>query len=275
MPATYERSVVTFLDILGFSDLLNSKSPEEIMALFGRLERFTKPDPHVLSYGRTVSVPYFFTISDAVVRIRPVDTEFRDGAIVHEILDLFHAQVNLVNQGVLIRGGVALGQAHCGPEGEGPPFGPALVRAYNIEAKEAIYPRLVIDDELLEQHEGDVSLRSQTSSKREEKEILSRLLATGEDGMRYIDYLSIENIGEFDDPSEYLTFLQSHCDLVKAGLAKFSKGSVFRKYQWLKQYHNREIERQRATVMSTAEGRASFLEEYDIDPGDFYNEVQI
>jgi len=48
-----------------------------------------------------------------------------------------------------------------------------MVRAYEIESQEAIFPRIVVDDYALAQHQSDESLRSEanTSSTRSQRSI--------------------------------------------------------------------------------------------------------
>lgn len=53
----------------------------------------------------------------------------------------------LIDAGVLVRGGVALGNLYVG---ENLIFGEALVKAYTIESKEAIYPRVVVHNDIVD-----------------------------------------------------------------------------------------------------------------------------
>jgi hypothetical protein len=198
---------------------------------------------------------------------------YRDGALVHEILDLLHAQIELVNLGVLIRAGLTVGDAYLPASGDGPVFGPAMVRAYEIESQEAVYPRIVIDDDALEQHKLDPLLRSESNSLAEEQKLLRQLLAVGDDGTRYINYLNA--VGEFDDPSVHLSFLQTHAQLVRTGRIESVNRNVRRKYEWLTVYHNKQVEGMRRAILSSPSRMRAFYEEYDVDAKNFLDEVTI
>ena len=100
----YRDCVVSFVDVLGFRDLLKSKPPEEIQSLILGVRESLSPksddaDPGD-KLGKMSSKPFGFSLSDAVVRIRPYDTKFRDGALFYEILDLMYAQADLINRGI-------------------------------------------------------------------------------------------------------------------------------------------------------------------------------
>jgi hypothetical protein len=138
---------------------------------------------------RLRSRAFSFTISDAIVRVRAYDTQCHDGAFFNELYDLPHAQVGLIENGVIIRAGVAVGGTYVGVNGEGPLFGPALVWAYDIENQEAIYPRIVVDEHAIAEHGQDPRLRGEHNTIEFERRAIEELLATREDGTRYIDYL--------------------------------------------------------------------------------------
>jgi hypothetical protein len=237
----YEPCVVSFIDVLGFRNLLGTRSAADIYGLLTQLEKFTRPDEEVparsMDEVRLQSRAFAFTVSDAIVRARPYDTQYHDGAFFNELYDLLHAQVALIQDGVIIRAGVAVGDAYAGINGEGPLFGPALVRAFEIESQEAIYPRIVIDEYAIAEHGRDPRLRAEHNTIEYEREAIEDLLATGEDGTRYIDYLRASR-SEFEDVGSWLDFLSRHATLVRSGLAQPDNRRVTRKYEWLARYHD-------------------------------------
>lgn len=271
----YEPCIVTFIDVLGFRVLVTNRSAAYVHRVINALERFTPPDDSEIGRkdARLISQAYAQSVSDAIVRIRPYKTTYRDGALVHGILDLLHAQIELINLGVLVRAGLTVGDAYVSPNGKGPMFGPAMVRAYEIESQEAVYPRIVIDDDALERHKLDPLLRSDNNSLAEERKLLRLLLAIGDDGTRYIDYLNAA--AEFDGPSLYLGFLQTHAQLIRAGKVESANRSVRRKYEWLAVYHNKQIDGMRKAVLSNRQKAISFYEEYDVQADAFFDEVTV
>ncbi|MCC5014638.1 hypothetical protein [Legionella sp. 31fI33] len=58
-----------------------------------------------------------------------------------------HAIINLLESGFLVRGGISLGLLH---HTDQIIFGPALVRAHDLEHNEAKFPRILIDDSVIE-----------------------------------------------------------------------------------------------------------------------------
>jgi hypothetical protein len=237
----YEPCVVSFIDVLGFRSLLATRSADDIYGLLKQLEQFTRPDedepPRSMDEVRLYSRGFAFAVSDAIVRVRAYDTQYHDGAFFYELYDLLHAQVGLIENGVLIRAGVAVGDAYVGINGEGPLFGPALVRAFEIESQEAIYPRIVIDDHAIAEHWRDPRLRAEHNPIEYERQVIEDLLATGEDGTRYIDYLRASR-SEFEDVGSWLAFLNRHASLVRSGLAQPGNRRVARKFEWLARYHD-------------------------------------
>jgi hypothetical protein len=237
----YEACVVSFIDVLGFRNLLETRSAAEIYTLLSQLEQFTRPDQEAparsMDEVRLQSRAFAFTMSDAIVRVRAYDTQYNDGAFFYELYDLLHTQMGLIGNGVIIRAGVAVGDAYVGFNGEGPLFGPALVRAFEIESQEAIYPRIVIDEYAIAEHERDPRLRAEHNTIEDERRVIEGLLATGEDGTRYIDYLRASR-SEFDDVGGWLHFLDRHASVVRSGLAQPGNRRVARKFEWLARYHN-------------------------------------
>lgn len=190
----YELALVSFIDILGFRQMLETESAQSVYNALISLTEFNKSaldDSDVFQEPgseRMISRSFVSTVSDAIVRVRPFQTHYRDGALFHELSDLAFAQAALAEMGVFIRGGMAIGQVYCGPDGGGPVFGPAMVRAYEIESKEALYPRIAIDENVIEHFNNNPDLRSSQNSFEFENEYVSKQLARGDDGLLYVDY---------------------------------------------------------------------------------------
>jgi hypothetical protein len=119
----------------------------------------------------------------------------------------------LHDHGIVVRGGVAVGQA---TKSYRRIFGPAVIRAYEIESKEAKYPRIVVDPSVLDEVEINNGLW--VHDKESELEAVNGFLRTDdEDGLRYVDYLRVIR-DELDDPSDYEDFLRAHGALVSEKL---------------------------------------------------------
>jgi len=237
----YEDCIVSFIDILGFKEFLQNSSAQAVYDVMDKLKRSTKPvdtlEPRSSDEFRLYSIVYAHSISDAVVRVRPYQTQQRDGAFRAEIYDLMLSQVDLVSQGIFIRAGLSVGKAYVGLGGEGPVFGPAMAKAYDIESNVAIFPRVVVDDHALLEFRKDEQLRSEYASYEEEKEWLDKVLIKGEDGSRYVDYVRGCR-SEMEMVSGYLDFLNTHAENIFRYSSNAKDERVKRKYEWLKIYHN-------------------------------------
>ncbi|MEA2859895.1 MAG: hypothetical protein QOC72_1934 [Methylobacteriaceae bacterium] len=162
----YESCIVSFIDVLGFRDLLATRHAHDIRDILLQLRKFTAPDEVAntlrMKDARLFSRAFTDSVSDAVVRVRVFDTQYSDGAFFHELLNLLHAQLQCVGSGVVIRAGLTIGDAHVGRNGKGPVFGPAIVRAYEIESLEAVHPRIVVDEPAYERFLSDARLRKES-----------------------------------------------------------------------------------------------------------------
>lgn len=241
----YEECIVSFLDILGFRNLLESAQPSEIantLAIFPKAslphEKESKRKPEQIGYESRVRVEI---VSDAVVRARTMAARYRGGHLFWELLDLLHIQIACVANGIAVRGAVTVGALHLGDDLGGPVFGPALVRAYEMESKEVVFPRIAVDEAVLDRLRSDESMRRDGHSLEQELEYYNELLDEDQSGLHYIDYLRAAR-AECEDYDEYTLFLEHHRDLVERVQGSgVHNPKVRRKYTWLRNYHNRRL----------------------------------
>lgn len=239
---SYTQAVVTFVDILGFGSLVTSGDASKIEGVLNAIRQEVPPN-----FGdselSTMANQRFTNFSDCCVRSTPLVR--RDGTIndwdilFHEIIELVHAQANLIRkQEVFLRGAITFGEID---HRDDMVFGPALVRAYYLESKVADSPRIVIDPDLVHAYRtGKVPVPFGHERSQDAKD-LERLLKRSDDGVYFVDYLSVW-ASEVDEPSYYVKFLEHHRDTVNAGLKKSSsRPDVAKKYSWLARYHNTTI----------------------------------
>lgn len=278
--ASYERCIVTFIDILGFRNILNSLPEQEIAKAMLSLRHFAKGGGDELKdaedrRSRVVSHAYSESVSDAVVRVRTVETEYSDGPFLMELVDLQLAIIECINAGILVRGGMTIGDVHLGQEAKGPIFGQGMVRAYEIESREAIYPRLMIDSELIAIYSGDETLWQDSAKCSYEVRTVRKFLGVSEDGSFFLDYLKALDPGSFDaGPAGLFLFLQKHKDLIVQHLNDQNDGKVLRKLVWLASYHNHFIRSQYAKYdLDDPEGK--FAEYFGKAPKNFFDDLLI
>ena len=240
----YEECIVTFIDLLGFRDLLNRRTAADIRQILNTFRREAEPyDPGLPSdpsrRGITSEVK-MEVVSDAVVRARTIHSRYPDGALFRELMELLFIQAACVHQGILLRGALTIGYVHVGEELEGPVFGPGLVRAYEMEDREAVYPRIIVEEAVMERFANDETLWREGHSRSDEAEYVAHLLKTDDAGLSFVDYLGAFQT-EVDHYGQYVELLARHRQLVERGLSEVSRRDVRRKYAWLKNYHNRQV----------------------------------
>jgi hypothetical protein len=247
----YSQAVVTFLDVLGFRDIVNTRASEYVAHLLDLVSKFASPPEPGNPYAPTI-----LAFSDSVVRVLPIDSEANTtlptGLLVSEIIDLLHAQAELVNERILIRGAVTVGNVFASPTRV---FGPALIEAYELESRTAIHPRVVVSPAAIHAHRTVPALvGAQHDLEYEISEIESLTRIDECDGVRFIDY--VRGIAEeVDDASLYAEFLGKHRSILQHAARAGHPASVQEKYAWLASYHNDAV----------AELNQGFLDSLEVD----------
>jgi len=146
--AAYSRAVVSFIDILGFKNLVATSTPEQILGILMQKNtlaiyrfRAEKNEDKTITYN----------FSDLIVNVTPLPEEFslerKISRIFDEVETLGFRQSLLANQGIFVRGGITVGEIFAERETI---FGPALIDAYELESKYANWPVIAIDSAVIE-----------------------------------------------------------------------------------------------------------------------------
>lgn len=215
----YTRSIVSYLDILGFHELVKARTAGEISRILRILaESIT---PHQTDEPATI---LFTKFSDTVIRSIP---EPSPAYFIYELKSIFRAQVALIPEGVTIRGAVTIGDI---VQSWGVVYGPAVVRAYELESAKGGPPRIVIDDQALSLLRPPLDGRNLVSGQLG--------LARKEGPTIYVDYLNACEAELRVRDEEYSRFLGIHRDFIRKGLAKYAeRHEILAKYEWLRTYH--------------------------------------
>lgn len=239
--AQYRDCIVTFFDILGYSELvLSGRDPDEVLSVLAETKHHADIDPEL----QAIFESSFVNFSDCVVRVIPIDSEVNQsiqvGLLFHEILGLVHVQMELTARGIPIRGGVTAGPLY---HGDGHLFGPSLVTAYKLESKIAQHPRIVVDPALLRRFDEDRRLGASHHTREQDREYLYSLLRQDTDGVWFVDYLRGAKEEADDPPCGYFEFLARHKQFIEAAVARLPHelGPVALKYGWLIRYHNEVV----------------------------------
>ncbi|WP_411839899.1 hypothetical protein [Paracoccus sp. ME4] len=240
--AGYERCVTTFIDIMGFKALLARKKPDEIARDLSRFRKFAQGDEpgeiRVMTDFTLQSRVHAEIVSDAIVRVRTTDTDYRDGALHWELLDLLHIQIQCIDAGIILRGALKIGDMHVGDRFCGPIFGPALADAYLMEENEVVYPMIAVAEDSLMEQMRNPALWREGNSQRDEVRQIERLLKEDDRGILFLDYLRAA-YGEIGRRSaDWIQFMERHRDLIIRELQAEHPDPVRVKYEWLRRYHN-------------------------------------
>jgi hypothetical protein len=222
----YVRSIVSYIDVLGFRELIRTKTAGEISQILRILGESTKPD--AIFKSQRIQ---FVKFSDTVIRSMPEEIN-RPRNLLWELRGILQAQLALIPKGILIRGAVTVGEI---VRSWGRVYGPAVLRAYDLESADGSPPRIVVDEE---------ALRLLVPALEKEEGLKDELdgLVTIEGSTKFLDYLGACE-AELNVPEqEYPLFLELHRDLIRNGLARYvDSPKVLSKYEWLKNYHSRTV----------------------------------
>ena len=109
---TYEKAVVTFIDILGFRDLVKNSDCDKVSMVLDAVEQSTSPIKYD-GMPETDDDSQVVSFSDSIVRVRKIETDankqFASGILFQELLGLLYVQVELIDFDIIIRGGVSIG----------------------------------------------------------------------------------------------------------------------------------------------------------------------
>ncbi|MEK3977302.1 hypothetical protein MKZ20_21955 [Psychrobacillus sp. FSL K6-2684] len=226
----YEERVIVFIDILGFREHINLsvKEPDYFIKLRDVLN-------YISSYqkknygdgfraqkdiGKEVTV-----FSDSVVISYPVELP---GSVYYLLMDIIYLQLDMLQAGILFRGGVTVGKL-C--HDDNIVYGPAMNEAYELESKVAVYPRVIVSEKVIKK-----GIENPLNPPKQELEYIASLLKQDFDEQYYIDFMSqwqeVDDVLYFDALSKIKIVIEKAIEDTK------SVPNVKAKYQWLKRYYN-------------------------------------
>ncbi|WP_139423188.1 hypothetical protein [Chryseobacterium mulctrae] len=229
----YENRICCFIDILGFKQHINetiTSTGEDDLNKIRSIQKILSLAKNLTDDGgfsKTKVTTYF---SDSIV----ISYEFSEPSqVYHTLNDLMFVSFELANQGYLTRGGVSIGKLIHTNELI---FGPALVKAHELESKKAIYPRILVDEDVIE---NGINYRVGNHSAEDELDYLMDILSQDDDRNYYIDYIS-KATSEFDNME---IDLYPYLEKLKSYLNDYSNqhDDVKPKLYWLKEKINKEI----------------------------------
>lgn len=237
----YQDTIVSYVDVLGFRALVKASAtdPATVNKITDILEATKRKGQYNWLMGTNDGIDERYeemanvqTFSDLIVRTTIKRPGIALASHLHfELLTLARIQWELLElYQVLVRGGVCLKQMSSSDH----LFGPGLVRAYELAEEIAVFPRIVIDGQLV-QLAGNIDAPWWRA-----------VLGRGEDGQYFIDYLnSLVRRNLPPNINEIVPTFMRHKDLILNELEKptAKDEKIRQKIIWMSLYHNKTIER--------------------------------
>ncbi len=251
----YKEGIVTFLDILGFGNILREKSAQSIYDMLVSLHE--KAVEQVTTIAEKYSQKYdIHILSDCIIKSydlsRPQDDRYAAISLQHEFMTSAILQGQLIYyHDSFLRGGITYGNYFASKE-KSVLFGPAVADAYKIESQSAIYPRICIDPSVLQAlHEKllpqyPFGLTEDGVSAGSEEAVVKHLyswITKGDDGVWFVDYLSSFRLWfpHDRDPREFIVKHKKAIEEVLYLKEISLSDTILLKYLWLAKYHNRTV----------------------------------
>jgi len=259
----YENRIVAFIDLLGFKEIIMDTVVGKNM---DNTENIGKVHELLLAMRRSLDIDEGY---NEFIKSKQV-TQFSDSVVISFLHDeesavfwtLFEIQcliVEIVSKGFLCRGGLTSGKLiHTNKL----LFGPAFIDAYLMESKKAIFPRIIVDPEVIE---TAINYRHEDHTPEHIRESIMDMLTKDFDDFYYIDYfekaLECLNDTSCDTP----TYMDNIKQIIKRNI-KNKDPKIRKKYRWVREKYNETIKPYR---------KKAFLESLnDSDLYDFYKRLK-
>jgi len=214
----YKEKFIAFIDMLGFKDLIKNGGDEVIERVVRTIEesldaykkRFPEetpdPDTDLMGYKILDVDSKYYLMSDSVVLT--IDDE--ENNLFRFLIGITTIQKKFIENGLFVRGAVVKGKIFESTASDGTSsivFGPGGIKAYEMEQKQAVYPRIVVDETVLG------CLREKYLNPRVKSDIgqlIFRLITLKDNnGIAFIDYLTPQ-LAAILFPKGDPKFIQTH-----------------------------------------------------------------
>lgn len=238
MSDTYEQRYCAFIDILGFSELIETLGTGAVSLEHLRVLLTKVHNPPTTNAASLPDADFRAqSISDAVALSGATNARGL-GAIIHSINRL---AIDLLMEGFFIRGAIVKDSLF---HDDKTVFGKALVRAYNLESTVARYPRVVVTREVIE------------DMKEIDPDMSPRLVRRSEDGpmfvhifreieIRALPYVlgsSVASIDELRFQGKLLPYTMISKQLQRRFDEATDNPNHFEKAKWLANYWNETLD---------------------------------
>lgn len=238
MRLMFEERFIAFVDILGFKEIVKQATndityQDKVLKVLNYIAKI-RNDNYYSDWAKQGVFNDVSVFSDSIVISYPCDRSDGDG-LFYLLMDLIHLCFILIRNNIYVRGGITVGGVI---HDQNISWGPAFVDAYELENQNAIYPRIIIDRKAIERGK---ELYAQKFPLDQDGDDLDKLIQLDEDGAYFLDYLS--QWGEFDDPEDYLEWLEYIRIGVEDNLKNAKEPRIKMKYVWFAHYYNDTVKK--------------------------------
>jgi hypothetical protein len=237
----YEDRVLAYIDILGFSEAIKKTIKEDGTESLLETQKidnfFDKAQEELNKYypsGDTfINSKVARNFSDSIV-ISYLITE--ESGIFHLLAEVLFFCTTALQKGFLFRGAIVHDKLY---HKENKIFGPAMIKATNLEKNLAIYPRIIFDDEILEIAEKyPAKYPTKCPSKKEQIRVIKKLISKDFDGLNYINYIDGINYIVGEEHGILVHFEKLRTVIINLGKDIDKSISIKSKYLWIKEKYN-------------------------------------
>lgn len=222
----YEKRTVCFLDILGFSEMttMSVNNSQKLLVIKNTIDKMQSIMNRVRADAFEAT-----QFSDSIVISFKHDSNDNLALFIIAISDLV---INLAQHSILLRGGITIGNMIHRKDYV---FGPAMLEAYTLESKIAVYPRIIITRDVLD--DANFSQENEKLSKH----TIIQLCSIDCDGWHYIDFISHNSIfNHFSTVDVLAKYWEELLETIQAHREEKSI-HVKNKYAWLNRKLNNAI----------------------------------
>lgn len=229
----FRKSFCAYIDILGFSEKIIKN---DLTFFNSYLTTLTEELKHIeymhdLSGKEGMKSFELKIFTDNFVFGHPWFDVYGESELGNIFEVLSHIQYTFVKSKIFVRGAISVSDLYMD---ENIVLGPALIESYKLESEKAIYPRIILSNEVVDIVKIHINYYSDKKYSPQNKEYLVDI-----DGFHFINYLFIM-FYDHEHPTEYiLKEITEHKNVVEECLAShIDNYKLFDKYSWVAKYHN-------------------------------------
>ena len=171
-----DKYIVCYLDLLGATEAIKNDDGTVFNLVKNIYENANKVFRKYAKNEFELDIKAF---SDNIVLSRKIDKSMKESMqILYFIVSISVMLSGALKKNLLLRGGITIGEFYIDTTMV---WGKALVKAYNLENKVAIYPRVIIDDAVI---------KRLIELNRDDEELFgASMIKVDKDGRYFVDYL--------------------------------------------------------------------------------------